>query len=114
MLTPTEIKRQAQRKYVDFVAAHFRGESFFPLPVRFGQPSPSSSLGQLRREIEELWQGSHEFSGHGYRIEFEERRMRLHGEQRLPVRVWFEDASDFLRFIGHADKFRHLEEDAAA
>lgn len=114
MLTPSDIQRQAQRKYPDFVGAHFRGESFFPLPVRFGQPSPSSSLTQLRREVEELWQGSHEFTGHGYRIEFQERRMRLHGEQRLPVRVWFENADDFLRFIRQAEKFRQLQEDAAA
>jgi hypothetical protein len=111
MLTPTDILRQAQRKYPDFIAAHCRGEAFFPLPVRFGLPSPSSSLGQLRREIEELWQGSHEFKGHGYRIEFEQRRMRLHGEQRLPVRVWFENADDFLRFITQTDAFRRLQED---
>ena len=111
MLTPTDILRQAQKKYVDFVAAHCRRESFFPLPVRFGLPSPSSSLGQLRREIEQLWQGSYEFKGHGYRIEFEQRRMRLHGEQRLPVRVWFENADDFLRFIGQTDAFHRLQED---
>lgn len=111
MLTPTDILRQAQRKYPDFVAAYCRGEAFFPLSVRFGLPSPSSSLGQLRREIEELWQGSYEFKGHGYRIEFQQRRMRLHGEQRLPVRVWFENANDFLRFVSQADAFHRLQED---
>jgi hypothetical protein len=111
MLTPTDILRQAQRKYPDFIAAHCRGEAFFPLPVRFGLPSPSSSLGQLRREIEELWQGSYEFKGNGYRIEFEQRRMRLHGEQRLPVRVWFENADDFLRFIEQTGAFHRLQED---
>jgi hypothetical protein len=111
MLTPTDILRQAQRKYSDFIAAHCRGEAFFPLSVRFGLPSPSSSLGQLRREIEELWQGSYEFKGHGYRIEFEQRRMRLHGEQRLPVRVWFENASDFLRFIAQTGAFHRLQKD---
>lgn len=111
MLTPTNILRQAQRKYPDFIAAHCRGEAFFPLSVRFGMPSPSSSLGQLRREIETLWQGSYEFKGHGYRIEFEQRRMRLHGEQRLPVRVWFENAVDFLRFIAQTDVFHRLQED---
>lgn len=111
MLTPTDILRQAQRKYVDFVAAHCRGEVFFPLPVRFGLPSPSSSLGQLRREIEELWQGSYEFKGYGYRIEFEQRRMRLHGDQRMPVRVWFENEDDFLRFVAQTDAFCRLQED---
>lgn len=111
MLTPTDILRQAQRKYPDFVAAHCRGEAFFPLPVRFGLPSPSSSLGQLRREIEALWQGSYEFKGHGYRIEFEQRRMRLHGEQRLPIRVWFENAQDFLQFIAQTEAFQRLQED---
>lgn len=114
MLTPSEILRRAERKYPDFVAAHCRGEAFFPLPVRFGLPSPSSSLGQLRREIEELWQGSYEFKGHGYRIEFEQRRMRLHGEQRMPVRVWFENAYEFLRFIAQTDAFNRLQEDIRA
>ncbi|MBL9186750.1 MAG: hypothetical protein JNK23_04680 [Opitutaceae bacterium] len=113
MLTPAEIKRQAQRKYPDFVAAHFRGEPYFPHPVRFGVPSPTRPLSELRREVDELWHGSHEFTGHGYRIEFEERRLRLHGDQRLPKRVWFEDASDFLRFVGKAESFRRLQEDAA-
>ncbi|MDB6026075.1 MAG: hypothetical protein JWM68_2298 [Verrucomicrobiales bacterium] len=111
MLTPTDILRQTQRKYLDFVAAYCRGEAFFPLPVRFGLPSPSSSLGQLRREIEELWLGSYEFKGYGYRIEFEQRRMRLHGEQRMPVRVWFENDADFLRFIAQTDAFHRLQKD---
>jgi hypothetical protein len=114
MLTPVEIKRQAQRKYPDFVAAHFRGEPYFPHPVRFGVPSPTRPLGELRREVDELWQGSHEFTGYGYRIEFEERRLRLHGDQRLPKRVWFEDASDFLRFVGKTESFRRLEQDVAS
>ena len=113
MLTPSDILRQAQRKYPDFVAAHFRGETFFPLPVRFGQPSPSSSLTQLRHEVDKLWEGSHEFARHGYRVEFEERRMRLHGKQRLPVRVWFESSDDFLRFIGQVDNFQQLRADVA-
>jgi hypothetical protein len=54
---------------------------------------------------------SHEFKGHGYRIEFKQRRMQLHGEQRLPVRVWFENAGDFLRFISQTDAFHRLQED---
>src|ERR1044072_6884594 len=111
MLTPTDILRQAQRKYSDFVAAHCRGEAFFPLAVRFGLPSSSSPLGQLRREIEELWQGSYEFKGYGYRIEFQQRRLRLHGEQRMPVRVWFENGDDFLRFIAQKDAFYRLQQD---
>lgn len=114
MLTATEILQQAERKYADFVDAHFRGDPFFPLVVRFGQPKPSSSLAQLRRQVEDLWLGSHEFTGHGYRIEFETRKMRLHGEQRLPKRVWIENADDFLRFIGKATQFAQLQQDIEA
>lgn len=111
MLTPSDIKQYAQRKYPDFVAAYFRGEPFFPLRVRFGIPSPSSSLSELRREVDRMWQGSHEFTGNGYRVYLEERRMRLHGDQRLPERVWFENEDDFLSFIGATKQFARLKED---
>lgn len=114
MLKPIDIKQYAQRKFPEFVAAYFRGESFFPLAVRFGQPSPSSPLGDLRREVDALWKGSHEFTGHGYHIHFEERRMRLHGDQRLPARVWFENEDDYLRFIGAVGQFARLKDDVAA
>ena len=42
----------------------------------------------------------------GYLIEWRIRRFRLTGEQKVPARVWFQSADDYLKAVG---KSREVE-----
>jgi hypothetical protein len=114
MLTPTDITQQALNKYPQFVESWFAGKSIFPWEVRFGRADPSSSLRQLRQDIELLLSKSHSVTGRGYRVDLAERNLRLHGPQQLPVRVWFENECDYLEFIEKQQPFTQLQADIAA
>lgn len=103
MITPDEIKKQAERWYKDYLAATVISKPFFPKDVRFGKVKASETLADYRRikdEITALANGSREHLGYGYVIEFTARRDRKTGVQRFPERIWFPGEDDYLRFIG--------------
>jgi hypothetical protein len=56
---------------------------------------------QLSQEIKALADGTL-----GYLIEWRIRRFRLTGEQKVPARVWFQSADDYLKAVG---KSREVE-----
>lgn len=111
MLTPSDIRQQALNKYPAFVETHFRGEPFFPWEVRFGRADAGETLGRLRQDIETLLSESHAKTGRGYRVDMADRRLRLHGMQSLPSRVWFDTEDDYLSFIGLRSEFLRLKSD---
>lgn len=57
MITPEEIKKQAERWYKDFLIASINGESFFPKEIRFGRIRSSETLesfSKINQEIQNL------------------------------------------------------------
>jgi len=114
VLTPKDIERQAAAKYSAFVAAHFSGAKFFPLEIRFGRPDPTAPLIDLQRQVEALQQGAKSDTKAGYHIESSVRRTRFNLEQRLPTRVWFDGADDYLAYIGKVKEFAGLSADLDA
>lgn len=95
MLTPTEIRSLAERKYYDYLKATVKGESFFPWPIRFGRPSTSDDFAKLCEQTAVLIGGNF-----GYTIEFEEKNTRRYGVQRLPAQVKFESEEQFIAALG--------------
>ncbi|MDH4164230.1 MAG: DUF2220 family protein [Nitrospirota bacterium] len=103
MISPEEIRRQAERWYKDVLAATVTGRAFFPKDVRFGKIKAAETLAgysRIKRDISELAVNSRERLGYGYSIEFVRRKDRKTGEQRFPQRIFFPGEEDYLRFIG--------------
>ncbi len=94
MLRPQDIQQLCERKYSAFLRSIVTGESFFPLNIRFGRPSPTEDWLKLQSEITALASGEL-----GYRVEWEEVNTRRWGRQRLPGRVWFETEREFLKAL---------------
>ena len=127
MINPVEIRRWAEGKYPALIDAHFRGETLFPLEVtRFGRTDPNETAEEIDRQIRQLLDGSVEVmcpdlpaiarpkGRPGYSVAMGLSRMRRHGEQPLPTRVWFEGLDDFLVFLGKKGEWFQLLNDVAA
>ncbi|HMP83980.1 MAG TPA: DUF3322 domain-containing protein, partial [Verrucomicrobiota bacterium] len=84
------------------------GTPFFPLPVRFGKPSPTEDFEKLRREINALTEANL-----GCQIEWVEVNSRRWGRQRLPERVTFADENSYLRTLGKARETARFQENLA-
>ena len=106
--TPEEIRAKAERLYPYAIAAWLRGEDdFFPRAVPANlKPSPDYS--RAARDTQAIRARSKEMLGHGYSVQWENRRSRRYGEQNFPVAIEFETRDDLLRLIGKASEFRRL------
>jgi len=109
MITPSEIKQKAARKYYDFLRASLRGDAFFPLAIRFRKAKASDEYLTLRDWVESLTTGSKAERGFGYTLVLEERELRRYGRQSLPARILIETELDFLRLIGKEPEFKRWQ-----
>ena len=108
MLAPEDIRRHAQARYADFLRSVVNGNSFFPLPVRFGKPSTTEDFDKLRTEINALTKANL-----GCRIGWTEINTRRWGRQRLPERVEFADEASYLRVLGKTKEAVRFRENLA-
>jgi hypothetical protein len=108
MLAPEDIRRRALARYADFLRSVVSGATFFPVPVRFGKPSPTEDFAKLRREINALTEANLDC-----KIEWVEVNSRRWGKQRLPERVEFADEVSFLRTLGKTKEVTHFRENLA-
>ncbi len=101
MITPEDIRIQADNWYKEFLIAAIRGESFFPKDVRFGKIKHSDILENLSRvdsELQNLRRESKEYKGYGYTIEFVRRNDRSISYQQFPNRIRFDNEQDYLKY----------------
>src|SRR5688572_5908608 len=98
MLSPEQIAQTAANKYPHFLREHFAGGSVFPYDIAFGRPRGANRLVEVAAEARGLVEGSAATLGYGYVVEAQVLGTRL-GEQRFPVRVYFPDADNFIRFL---------------
>src|ERR1051326_5068614 len=108
MLAPDDIRRRAQMRYPDFLRSIVNGTTFFPLPVRFGIPSPTEDFNKLRREINALTEANL-----GCNIEWTEVNSRRWGKQRFPQRLEFGDETSYVRALGKAKEVARFRENLA-
>ena len=112
MIGLEEIRRQAERRYKDYLAAVVSGSDPFPVDIRFAKVRPgelSERYGDLRGEIADLRARSDEGARPSYSIAWEERADRRAGRQKFPARIFFADAASLLGFLkkdAEAERFR--------
>ncbi len=106
MITPEEIRTQAERCYKEFLISSINGEVFFPKDIRFGKVKPSETVEEFSRidkELQSLRRKSKENIGYGYRTEFVRRNDQKIGPQQFPNRIYFDSETDYLKYI-HKEK----------
>lgn len=99
MITPTEIRKKAENKYLAYLRLVVEGLSFEPIVI-VGNKKPDDDTVRFERELTELILHSKEKKGYGYSIEYQKVKTRKHGEQDIPVSISFLTESDYLKYIG--------------
>ena len=99
MITPTEIRKKAENKYLAYLRSVVEGLSFEPIVI-VGNKKPDDDTVRFERELTELILHSKEKKGYGYSIEYQKVKTRKHGEQDIPVSISFLTESDYLKYIG--------------
>lgn len=99
MITPTEIRKKAENKYLTFLRSVTERQAFEPIVI-VGNKKPNDDTVQFKKELTELIAHSKEKKGYGYSIEYQKVKTRKHGEQDIPVSISFLTEQDFLKYIG--------------
>ena len=99
MITPIEIKKKAENKYLSYLRTIVEGKPFDPIVI-VGNKNPSDDTITFEKELTELIKRSKEKLGYGYSIEYQKVKTKRHGEQDIPVSISFPTEHDFLKFIG--------------
>lgn len=100
MITPQEIRKKAERKYMDYLKLLVNKTSFDKLIIRGDKKYTKSSLSEFEKEIKAIISQSKEKSGYGYTLDFQQIKTKYLGTQDLPISIYFETEQDFLRFLG--------------
>jgi hypothetical protein len=111
MIQPEKIKQDALRWYFEFLSKSIDEQPFFPKDIRFGKVKPSETLKEfasIRKEIENLRQNSKDKTGYGYQVVFIKVNDRKIGEQFFPDRIFFENRTDYLKFIKKEREFERF------
>jgi hypothetical protein len=109
MITPEEIKQQAERKYPSFLRASILDEIFFPFEIRFRKATASDDYLILRDWVRELLAGSKAERGFGYDVVLKKQELRRYGRQSLPSQITIETEADYLRLIGKTEAFKQWQ-----
>ncbi len=115
MIKPEEIKDKAKRKYKDFLRYEIEtifgkeNEPFFPLVIRGDTGSVNDDLLKRQKELQLLLAKSKEITGKGYSLDLEQVNSRKNGEQTDVKRIYFEDKTQYLDFIGETKSYTRFE-----
>ena len=110
MITPEQIREKARGLHGKSVAAWLAGDAdFFPrrLPADLKIPA---SIAEAVEAVEDLRRHSKEQKGSGYRIEWERRRSRSHGNNDFPVALHLDSMEDLCSLIGELPRWVRLQE----
>jgi hypothetical protein len=99
MITPQEIKKKAERKYVSFLQSLIERKTFEKLVIRGDKKYTKSSLTEFEKEIQSITSQSKAKKGFGYTLEFQQVKTKHLGTQDLPISIYFDNKKDFLTFL---------------
>lgn len=110
MISPEEIKKQADKWWKPLLQSEIRGEAFFPRTIeRIGKVKPehiTQRFEALQQEIELLYRHSKNQTGGGYLIKTAGQNFRRSGSHELPEAIVFETAIDYLSFANKKKEWK--------
>ncbi len=98
MITATEIKKKAERKYQDYLRSLVACNPFEPIVI-ICDKKPSASIAEYEKELKDIRSLSKEVKGYGYTIEWKKVNSKALGLQEFPDKVLFESSVDFEHFL---------------
>ena len=104
MITPQEIRKKAERKYVSFLQSLIEQKNFEKLVIRGDKKYTKSSLTEFEKEIQSITSQSKAKKGFGYTLEFQQVKTKYLGVQDLPTSIYFDSKNDFLKFLGKEEE----------
>lgn len=110
MITPTEIRKKAEKKYLAFLQSVVEGKTFAPVVI-VGNKKPNDDMAMFEKELTELMEYSKERKGYGYTIEYQTVKTKKHGLQDIPTSISFFTEYDYLKFIGKEQITAHFRAD---
>jgi len=110
MITPTEMRKKAENKYLAYLRSVVEELSFEPIVI-VGNKKPDDDTARFERDLTELIAYSKEKKGYGYSIEYQKVKTRRHGEQDLPVSIAFQTEHDYLKYIGKEQETASFRKD---
>jgi hypothetical protein len=105
MLTSKEIKNKSERSYKDFLQSVLQRTMFFPFHIKGNKGNANLPLQDLYPALKHLIDNSKEKLGYGYSVTYKEVNTRHSGIITMPDAVFFENPTDFLKFIGKEQAF---------
>lgn len=105
MISPEQIKKKAIAWYPDVLASYINGVPYFPKDIRFGKVQACD----IHRDYKQVDQGIINLRNglkDGYRIEFEKKYLQKLGQQSLPKRIYFDNLTDYLKFIDKKEEYK--------
>lgn len=110
MITPTEIRKKAEKKYLAFLQSVVDGKTFAPIVI-VGNKKPNDDMVMFEKELTVLMDHSKERKGYGYTIEYQTVKTKKHGLQDIPTSICFLTERDYLKFIGKELTTAHFRTD---
>ncbi|MEQ6117896.1 Wadjet anti-phage system protein JetD domain-containing protein [Reichenbachiella sp. MALMAid0571] len=104
MISPQEIKKKAERKYVSYLQSLVDNKPFEKLVIRGDKSYTKTSFPEFEKEIQLIISQSKEKTGFGYSLEFQNVKTKSLGLQALPTNIFFETENDFLKFLGRKNE----------
>lgn len=116
MISPEEIRQQAERWWPEVLRATLTGEAFFPKPlIRIGKVKANERLrafDRIRAEQEALLAGCKSRNGNGYTLHWEERNYRNVGRNRFIAAISIDTPDDYLHLLRRGAAYRRFRADA--
>lgn len=109
MITPVQIREKARRLQTKAIAAWLADEPFFPRRIPADVKLPPQ-VPEAIQGVQALRTGSKSQRGFGYRVQWERRRSRSHGENDFPVAIYVDSMEDLWALSGEQGRWRRLEE----
>ena len=98
MITASEIKKKAERKYQGYLRRIVVCEPFEPIVIPCDKKA-SPTMTEYEKELKDVRSLSKEVKGYGYTIEWKKVNSKNLGLQDFPYTVLFDSSEDFERFL---------------
>jgi len=98
-MTMGDLQNKAARKLNDVLRALVREEPIFPLPIPVKKPKTTAPLSEWRETNQLIRSQSKEVLGYGFTVEWERVNSKRHGLNDFPVKLTFQCADDYLRYV---------------